>query len=176
MARAQRDNGVILVADHDGKTRALVVRVLERAGYKTREAENGEDALDAAHRDVPRLVVLEVCLPGLSGYEVCHQLRNEFGDGLPIIFVSAERTEPFDCVAGLLIGADDYLVKPFAPDELLERTRALLRRARVLTSGELEVIRLLREGFGADEIGDRLGRAPDVVRHEIDEIFQKVGV
>src|SRR6266849_1295009 len=85
------------------------------------EVDSGNDVIDAARLELPRLVILEVTLPALSGYEVCHQLREEFGEGLPIILVSGERTEPFDRVAGILIGADHYIVKPFAPDELLAR-------------------------------------------------------
>jgi DNA-binding response OmpR family regulator len=108
----------ILIADHEVETRTLVAGVLQKAGYDVVEADSGDDVLDAARREPPRLVILEVTLPALSGYEVCHQLREEFGEGLPIIFVSGERTEPFDRVAGILIGADDYMVKPFAPDEL----------------------------------------------------------
>jgi len=92
-----------------------------------------------------------VTLPALSGYEVCHQLREEFGESLPIILVSSERTEPFDRVAGILIGADHYVVKPFAPDELLARVRRLVgsrvpvapRVAFKLTARETEVLRLL---------------------------------
>src|SRR5262245_23877237 len=81
-------------------------------------------------RETPELVVLDVQLPEMSGYEICRELREEFGEGLPILFVSGFRTEALDRVAGLLVGADDYLVKPFAPDELIGRVRALTRRGR----------------------------------------------
>jgi two-component system OmpR family response regulator len=144
----------ILIADDDPEARSLIADALGQAGYETREASSGNEALEAARTELPRLVILEVALPGLCGYEVCHQLRGEFGDGLPIIFVSADRTEPFDAVAGLLLGADDYLTKPLSPDELLARVRRLDRRsvpvvpgvAAKLTKREMEVLRLLAEG------------------------------
>jgi DNA-binding NarL/FixJ family response regulator len=133
---------------------------------------------------LPRLVVLEVALPGLSGYEVCHQLRNEFGEALPIVFVSGDRTEPFDRVAGFLIGADDYLIKPFAPDELLARVRRLARRtapvpasvASKLTNREMEVLRLLAEGLEQDDIARQLFITRKTVGTHIENIMRKLGV
>lgn len=76
------------------------------------------------------LVVLDVNIPGISGYEICRRLRDEFGPALPILFLSGERTESFDKVAGLLVGGDDYLVKPFSPDELVARVQKLAGRAQ----------------------------------------------
>ena len=118
----------------------------------------------------------------MSGYEVCRCVRDEFGDVVAVLFVSAERTEWFDRVAGLLIGADDYLVKPFVSDELLARVRALLRRARQtagdreLTGRELEVLRLLAEGLDLDEIARALVISPTTVRKHIEHILGKLGV
>ena len=83
-----------------------------------------------ARRDPPLLAVLEVRLPDISGLQVAARLREECSPPVPIIFTSSDRTEPMDCVAGLLLGADDYLAKPVDPDELLARARAVLRRAR----------------------------------------------
>jgi two-component system, OmpR family, response regulator len=103
--------------------------VLGDAGYATCSAFTGEDALRHARRVRPAAVVLDVCLPMIFGYEVCRALRCSYGDRLPILFISGMRTESFDRVAGLLIGGDDYLVKPFAPDELVARVGALLRRS-----------------------------------------------
>jgi DNA-binding response OmpR family regulator len=179
MGEDERAPGTVLVVDDDAAFRELVGGILGRAGYRVTEAASGEEALEAARLDHPDVVLLDVRLPGLSGHEVCRKLRSELEETLPVLFVSGERVESFDRVAGFLVGGDDYLVKPFAPDELLERIRALVRRARgqsALTSREREVVNLLREGLGADEIGDRLGDAPETVRHQIDEIFQKVGV
>jgi DNA-binding response OmpR family regulator len=179
MEGEQRPAGTVLVVDDDPAFRELVAGILDRAGHRVTEAASGEEALENARRDRPDVVLLDVRLPGLSGHEVCQKLRSELDDTLPVLFVSGERVESFDRVAGFLVGGDDYLDKPFAPDELLERIRALERRARGqsgLTSREREVINLLREGLGAEEIGDRLGAPPETVRHQIEEIFQKVGV
>jgi DNA-binding response OmpR family regulator len=119
----------ILIADDDAASRASVSALLRRAGYEATEAATGEEALEAALDERPALVVLEVELPGMSGYDVCSSLRDTFGETLPILFVTGRRTEPLDCVAGLLIGADDYLVKPLSPTELLARIRRALTRA-----------------------------------------------
>jgi DNA-binding NarL/FixJ family response regulator len=174
----------ILIADHDEEMRSLVAAVLAQAGYETLQAASGDEAIDAARRSLPRLVVLEVALPGLSGYEVCHQLRNEFGEALPIVFVSGDRTEPFDRVAGFLIGADDYLIKPFAPDELLARVRRLARRtapvpasiASKLTNREMEVLRLLAEGLEQGDIARQLFITRKTVGTHIENIMRKLGV
>jgi DNA-binding response OmpR family regulator len=174
----------ILIVDDDAGFRAFVAAGLGQAGYETIEAATGEEALDAVRIERPYLVVLDVRLPGLSGYEVCHQLRREFGESLPILFVSGERMESFDRVAGLLLGGDDYLVKPFAPDELLARVRCLVRRAppavattiSSLTSREAEILRLLAAGLDQDGIADRLEISPKTVAVHIGHINSKLGV
>jgi DNA-binding NarL/FixJ family response regulator len=184
MAHNASHSRTILIADHEMESRSVVAGVLKKAGYDVVEADSGDDVLDAVRRELPRLVVLEVTLPALSGYEVCHQLREEFGEGLPIIFVSRERTEPFDRVAGFLIGADDYMVKPFAPDELLARVRRLVRsRAPVapgvalkLTARETEVLRLLAEGREQEEIAVQLFISRRTVGTHIENITRKLGV
>src|SRR5205823_3978875 len=91
----------------------------------------GSEALEAVLEESVVLVLLEVRLEDTSGYEVCRQLRHERGDALPIIFVSEDRTESSDRVAGLLLGADDYLAKPIAPDELVARVPPLPRQGVV---------------------------------------------
>src|SRR3954471_10996753 len=121
--------GPILIVDDDPATRELVKSVVDGLGYPTVGAESGEAALVAIGDPGPSLVLLDVRLPGLSGYEVCRRLRERFGPRLPIIFLSGERIEPEDRVAGLLIGADDYVVKPFFPEELAARVRSLLVRS-----------------------------------------------
>ena len=123
----------VLVVDDDPLLRAYARRVLEDSGYRVVEAVDGVAAVKSARAVRPAAVLLDVNIPRLSGYEVCRSLREEHGSDLPVIFVSGERTESFDRVAGLLIGADDYLVKPFAGDELLARLRSLLRRADAQT-------------------------------------------
>jgi DNA-binding NarL/FixJ family response regulator len=173
----------ILIVDNDRHSRMLISRVLNRAGYTTYEAETGEEALAAAKRQRPALVVVEALLPGVSGYEVCREVKDEFGEGLPIVFVSGSRTEPGDRVAGLLVGGDDYLVKPFDPDELLARVRRLLpaplsdvRMARKLTRRELEVMSLLVEGLSQSEIAGKLFISPKTVGKHIEHILSKLGV
>jgi DNA-binding NarL/FixJ family response regulator len=157
--------------------------VLKRVGYTTHAAETGEEALAAAKREQPALVILEVILPGVSGFEVCRELKDEFGEALPIVFVSGTRTEPGDRVAGLLVGGDDYLVKPFDPNELLARVRRLLpaplangRTARKLTRRELDVISLLVEGLSQPQIAEKLFISPKTVGKHIEHILAKLGV
>jgi DNA-binding NarL/FixJ family response regulator len=176
--------GTILLADDDAVTRALVAGVLQRAGYAIVEVETGDEAIDAARAELPRLVILEVNLPALSGYEVCHQLREDYGAGLPIILISGERTEPFDRVAGILIGAHDYMVKPLAPDELLARVRRLARSAMPvtpavasrLTARETEVLRLLAEGCEPAEIAKQLFISRRTVDTHLENVMRKLGV
>jgi DNA-binding NarL/FixJ family response regulator len=174
---------LILIVDGDRQCRSLISRVLKRVGYRTYEAETGEEALAAVKRERPALVVLEVLLPGVSGYEVCRELKDEFGETLPIVFVSGTRTEPGDRVAGLLVGGDDYLVKPFDPNELLARVRRLLpprlargETTRKLTRRELDVLSLLVEGLSQPEIANRLFISPKTVGKHIEHILSKLGV
>jgi DNA-binding NarL/FixJ family response regulator len=184
MVSDARRGGTILIADDDGETRALVAAVLQKAGYEVAEAESGDEAIDKARDELPRLVILEVSLPVLSGYEVCHELREDFGAGLPIILISGERTEPFDRVAGILIGADDYVVKPLAPDELLARVRRLVRSATPvaptvasrLTARETEVLRMLADGCEPAEIAKQLFISPRTVGTHLENIMRKLGV
>jgi len=115
----------ILVVDDDPRLAASVRRALAYAGHSVRVAESGESALSAAAAELPDLVVLDRMLPGLDGAEVCRRLRTD--SSVPILMLTA-RDAVADRVTGLDAGADDYLVKPFALDELLARVRALLRR------------------------------------------------
>ena len=174
----------ILVVDDDDAARESVCGLLERAGYEVCAVASGEEALTAVRREAPRLVVLDVCLCGISGYEVCRELKQMFGDGLPIIFVSAVRTDAYDRIAGLAVGGDDYLTKPFAPDELLIRIRRLIRRsaplpvavASRLTRREREVLLLLAEGLDHREIAAHLVLSPKTVATHIEHILDKLGV
>jgi DNA-binding NarL/FixJ family response regulator len=173
----------VLVVDDDDTHRELISTVLGRAGFSTVDASNGEDAMAAARRHHPRLVVLDVRLPDVSGYEVCHRLRGEFGNTVSIVFLSGERTEGLDRAAGLLVGADDYLVKPFSPDELLARVRVRLPPSPEepslpsdLTKRELEVLRLLAEGLSQKEIAAGLVISSKTVAAHIQHILGKLGV
>jgi DNA-binding NarL/FixJ family response regulator len=173
----------ILIVDRDRHSRMLISRVLERVGYTTDETETGEEALAIAKRERPALVVLETHLPGMSGYEVCRELKDEFGEELPIIFVSETRTESSDRVAGLIIGADDYVVKPFDPNELLARVRKRLpaplaagQAARKLTRRELDVLSLLVDGLSQPEIAQKLFISQKTVGKHIEHILTKLAV
>lgn len=117
----------VLVVDDDTKILSMMRRGLIFAGYEVDTAESGEQALEKTLSVLPDVVILDVMLPGMDGLEVCRRLRAA-EPGLPILLLTARDRVP-DRVAGLDAGADDYLVKPFAFDELLARIRALLRRA-----------------------------------------------
>jgi two-component system response regulator MprA len=116
----------ILVVDDDAPILRMLARTLTAEGYSVETAANGGAALAAVERAVPDVVVLDVGMPGLDGLAVCRRLRR-LGLALPVLLLTA-RDAVSDRVEGLDAGADDYLVKPFAPEELLARVRALLRR------------------------------------------------
>jgi len=175
----------VLIVDDDSGTRSAIATILADAGYATREADSGADALRAARSEAPALVLLDVNLPGMCGYEVCRLLRDEFGDQFPIVFVSGARTESFDRVAGLLLGANDYISKPFREDELLARVQSLLLRrhavaaralASRLTARELQVLRLLSTGLGPDDIARLMVISPKTVGAHVEHIYMKLGV
>jgi len=174
---------VILVADGDRAFRTFAKRVLATAGCRIREAATGQEELAAAEEQQVALVVLDVRLEDPSGYEVCRRLRETHGQGLPIVFVSADRTEPSDRVAGLLLGGDDYLAKPVEADELLARVRRHLLRLETwnglgvrLTSREHQVLKLLADGLGPTEISVQLGISQKTVATHIEHIYAKLGV
>ena len=110
---AQTHCGPILIVDDDDTFRVLLSEILQRMGYATVESARGDEALEAAAQDPPSLVLLDVDVPGLSGYEVCRELRDWYGQELPIIFVSGARIEKLDRIGGLRLGADDNVLKPF---------------------------------------------------------------
>jgi DNA-binding NarL/FixJ family response regulator len=171
----------ILVVDGDPDSRALLVSSLQRAGFTTCEAEAGEDVRELVLRERPEVVLMEVRLPGASGYEICRELRDEFGEALPIIFVSGEKTDDLDHVAGLLVGADDYLTKPVLPDVLLSRVRRLAARAQAparteLTGREQEVLSLLVGGHARSNIAGELGISRKTVAKHIEHILSKLDV
>ncbi len=179
-----RPAGVVLIAEDDAAFAALVGEVLSTADLEAVVASDGAQALALARAQRPLAAILDVNLPKLSGYEVCRGLRELYGESLPILFLSGVRMEDFDRVAGLMIGADDHLVKPFASDELLSRLRALLGRAESeerarphdLTKRELEVLRLLAAGLEQVEIANRLVISPKTVSTHIERILSKLGV
>jgi two-component system phosphate regulon response regulator PhoB len=139
----------ILVVDDEPDIVALIVYHLAKAGYRVSTASTGTDGLDAARRENPALVILDLMLPGMSGYDVLEQLRaSEPTQAIGVLMLTA-RVEEADRVRGLALGADDYLTKPFSPQELVLRVRAILRRisaapaepADVLAVGPLHIDR-----------------------------------
>ncbi len=117
----------ILIVEDDERIRTAVRLVLEEEGYQVYETESGEAALDVFTPDPSDVVLVDIMLPGIDGFEVCRRIRRV--SDVPIIMVTA-RSDSHDVVAGLEAGADDYLRKPFDPKELSARIRALLRRIR----------------------------------------------
>jgi two-component system OmpR family response regulator len=126
-------NSILLVED-DKKIARIVKVYLENAGYKVVHSETGKDAIEAAVKELPIAVILDLGLPDVSGEEVCQELK-EMGD-FPIIMLTAKHSEE-ERVAGFALGADDYVVKPFSPKELVYRVKAVLRRAQ---KGDKEVL------------------------------------
>jgi DNA-binding NarL/FixJ family response regulator len=176
----------ILVVDDDNKFRQLMSTVLERAGYSTIEAATGEEALEAAQRERPAIVLLDVKLPGIHGYEVCREVKEMYGPDLPVFLISGERTEAYDLAAGLLIGADESLAKPVDPDELLARIRKYVApgtpsakgeiAAPELTNREREVLGLLAQGLNQGEIAHALVISEKTVATHIQHVLEKLGV
>jgi len=130
--------GGILVVVHDGATRAIAESVVRRLGFVAHSAESAELVRDDLE-EAPMLAIVEVELPGASGLELMRALHRDHGDTLPVILVSAERTAPLDRVAGLLVGADDYLSKPVDESELLARILRSLARSNPRRSEERRV-------------------------------------
>ncbi|MDQ3177359.1 MAG: response regulator transcription factor [Actinomycetota bacterium] len=144
----------ILAVEDDERIRAALRMALEDEGWSVVEAESGEAAVELFDASLPDVVLIDIMLPGIDGFELCRTLRRS--SDVPIIMVTA-RNDTHDVVAGLEAGADDYLTKPFAPKELSARIRAMLRRIRPsaqshqrLTFGDLELIpeegKVLRNG------------------------------
>ena len=117
----------ILAVEDDERIRSAVKLALEDEGWTVDEASSGEVAIDQFARNAPDVVLIDIMLPGIDGFELCRNLRRS--SDVPVVMVTA-RNDTHDIVAGLEAGADDYLTKPFAPKELSARIRALLRRIR----------------------------------------------
>jgi DNA-binding response OmpR family regulator len=128
----------ILVVDDDAPSVKMISFLLREEGYDVVSADNGSAALDLVEREPPDLVILDVMMPHMDGFEVCRRIRQKMD--VPIIFLSA-KGETADKVSGLQLGADDYLAKPFEPAELLARVKAVLRRV---------------EAFGGEDTQSRL--------------------
>jgi two-component system phosphate regulon response regulator PhoB len=141
----------VLVVDDEPDIVALVAYHLAKAGYRVATASSGTDALESVRRERPALLVLDLMLPGMSGYDVLEQLRaDEVTRDVAILLLTARREEP-DRIHGLSLGADDYLTKPFSPQELVLRVGAILRRVSAggATSGDRLQLGALQIVMGA---------------------------
>ena len=125
----------ILIVDDDSSIAELVSLYLEKECYDTRICEDGEEALTSLEKEPVALIILDLMLPGIDGYEVCRRIRTS--SNVPIIMLSA-KGETFDKVLGLELGADDYMLKPFDTKELVARVKAVLRRSQHVFSPPLE--------------------------------------
>jgi DNA-binding NarL/FixJ family response regulator len=180
----------VLIVTHDPHLRDSLARPLRRAAYDPVEAVDGEHALALAAADPPAVAVLDVGLPDVHGFEVCRELRERHGEDVAIVLVSGEQVEMHDRIAGLLIGADEYLVTPIDEAELLARLRRLLarsnrreRRAQPLpehrndmTARELQVLALLAQGLDAAGIARELVISPKTVASHLQHLMPKLGV
>jgi DNA-binding response OmpR family regulator len=169
--------GTILVVDDEPNIADLVELYLRKEGFRVLKAGTGEDGLAAARRERPRLVVLDVGLPGIDGLEVCKRLRADpalgasSGPGIPVIFLTARDGE-IDRILGLEMGADDYLTKPFSPRELVARVKAILRRSEssapapeVIEVGGAVIDLGRREVRAHDEVVDLTGKEFELLRY-----------
>jgi two-component system nitrate/nitrite response regulator NarL len=186
------DCGTVLVIDRDPAFRAVVAAVARRMGLMPICAESAEEGLELVGDVRPGLAIVEVELPGSNGLAVLHDLHAQFDDDLPVILVSTEHTDSFDRTAGLLVGADDYVVKPLDSGELAARVRRSLRRAGVVSNGngqtrevtqspplsprEREILDLLASGRSQREIATTLVISSKTVATHIQHVLSKLGV
>lgn len=179
---------LVIVADGDEESRDAIAGLVGRLGLPVASVATGDEALELARLETPALVVLAVDLEEPFGYAVCQELRDRFGDALPIVFVSAAEAEARDEIAGLLLGADDYFAKPLRTDLFLARVRRLVGRsqripdspapsaATPLTSRETEVMQLLVEGHRPADIAERLSITRKTASTHVEHILGKLEV
>ena len=126
----------VLIVDDDPNINQLIKLYLEKEGYETETAERGDDALNLFKKNPPQIVLLDLMLPGMDGWQVCREIRKI--STIPIIMLTA-KDETFDKVLGLELGADDYMTKPFDPKELIARIKAVMRRTQIAVAPEREL-------------------------------------
>lgn len=119
---------LIYIIDDDKNIRDLMVKYVEKEGYNVKAFDNAEDALANFDKDKPDMLILDIMMPGMDGYELCREIRKT--SDVPIIIVSA-RDEDLDKILGLELGSDDYIAKPFSPRELIARMKSIFRRIKV---------------------------------------------
>jgi DNA-binding NarL/FixJ family response regulator len=190
-----KDCGTILIVDSDDSSRLTAVQVAVRLGYDARPTPTADELIERLGRDRPTLAIVEVELPGpANGLEVMRQLHEAFDGDVPVILVSAQQTDAFDRMVGLMLGADDYVAKPLDAGELLARVKRSVRRAvpkhangngnghdsRGATAGlsprEHEILGLLAEGRTQAQIAGALVISSKTVATHIQHILGKLGV
>jgi DNA-binding NarL/FixJ family response regulator len=181
--------GTVVIADGDSRSRAVAAGVLRDAGYDPVEFGTGREVFAAVRQNGVAAVLLEVTLPDMTGWEVCRELRDEVGDGLPILFLSGSRRSA-DRIAGLLLGADDFIVRPVSGGELVARLRRFVSRresvhpvvgdnggsAPQLTEREQQILLLLAQGVRQKEIAGQLSISPKTVGTHIQNLLKKLDV
>jgi DNA-binding response OmpR family regulator len=176
----------VLVVDDEEQTRSSLCELLSSAGYEVSEAGDGRAALACAQRSLPDVVLLDVKIRDFHGFEVCRRLRALYGFATAIIFLSGSRTEPYDRIAGLEAGGDDYIVKPFDPGELLARIGAHVRRLEAtrpasakpdspLTPRQEQIVTLLARGESVSAIASQLVVSTATVRKHLERIHKRIG-
>jgi DNA-binding NarL/FixJ family response regulator len=187
----------ILLIDDESKFRELYGEVLRAEGYEVIEARHGREGIERARRDAPDLIICDITMPEMNGHRVLETLRDDPRTAhLPFVFLTGWST-PGDLRTGMNLGADDYLVKPAAPDELCAAVRARLRRAEAaapagrragrepapadltplgLTPREAEVLFWVARGKTNDEIATVLGIGLTTVKKHLESTFAKLGV
>jgi DNA-binding NarL/FixJ family response regulator len=181
----------VLVVEPETTVTSSTAALFQQAGLETQSATTGADTLALSRQMQPALVLLDVALPDVDGLEVLYELRETFGDALPIILTATDRTETHDRIAGFLIGADDYLARPCDPAELLARVRRLLIRDHPthsapddetpnetfgLTQRELQVLQRLAVGFAPAEIAAEFTISPKTVASHLQRALAKMHV
>ena len=130
------ENTRVLIVDDDPNINQLIKLYLEKEGFETETATRGDDALNLFKKNPPHIVLLDLMLPGMDGWQVCREIRKI--STIPIIMLTA-KDETFDKVLGLELGADDYMTKPFDPKELIARIKAVIRRTQSVVAPEREI-------------------------------------
>ena len=158
MPPSTNNQGTVLIVEDDRNTAALVATYLEREGFSTVVVHDGGQAIQTAGACNPVFIILDVMLPNVDGLEICRVLRKS--SEVPVLMLTA-REEEVDRVAGLVMGADDYVVKPFSPRELVERVKAILRRSRPTTLRPATLLSF--DGLELDMEKHRVARAGKLV-------------
>lgn len=181
--------GKILIAENENRMRTLIKLYLENNMYKVLEASDGQETLYLLNQEQPDLLVLDILMPKLTGIEVCETIRKDpIYQNVPILFLSS-LNEKESVIKGLEVGGDDYLTKPFDPNELVARINAMLRRLRKsvednqetfmyeeLTAQEMKILLLMEKGYTNKEIASKLFLTEGTVKVYNHHIYQKLQV